>query len=381
MAASAPAGDPFEALGDPNRRAIVELLSARGPIGAGARRRAPDQPPGGVAAPPAAEGSGPRRRGAVGTRRIYRLQDQGIEAVQAYLAEVWGDAVARFRLTAENTKPARPGQAKSTDRARDRAAPAELRDRLPGRARLRRLDDAAVDVVAEGPFRVRRPRHASSCSSPASAAASSSGRPDGTEIDWGEITLWSPPSRLGYLWHIGRDRSDATDVELTFVDVGDGRTRLDIVHSRLGAARRRGRRLAGGEHGGLERARAPTSPPRREASTPVGLRSVSGPRSGPAASVASAHGRCYLLPACPVLPGWSCAAVVLIAAVLVPVVPGGDTPRRRRSRRTGAGRTSPRTSSTASRWAVGDGGSRSRRRSTRTRSVTRCCSSASSSPS
>jgi uncharacterized protein YndB with AHSA1/START domain len=55
--------------------------------------------------------------------------------------------------------------------------------------------------------------------------------PDGTEIDWGEVTLWSPPERLGYLWHIRRDRSDATDVELTFVDVGNGRTRLDIVHA------------------------------------------------------------------------------------------------------------------------------------------------------
>jgi hypothetical protein len=53
---------------------------------------------------------------------------------------------------------------------------------------------------------------------------------DGTEIDWGEITLWNPPTRLGYLWHISRDRSDATDVELTFVDAGNGRTRLEIEH-------------------------------------------------------------------------------------------------------------------------------------------------------
>jgi uncharacterized protein YndB with AHSA1/START domain len=62
--------------------------------------------------------------------------------------------------------------------------------------------------------------------------------PDGGEIDWGQITDWSPPRRLGYVWHISRDRSDATDVELTFVDLGDGTTRLDIVHrgwERLGA--------------------------------------------------------------------------------------------------------------------------------------------------
>ena len=40
-----------------------------------------------------------------GTRRIYRLHDQGVEAVEAYLVQVWGDAVARFRLLAENTRP------------------------------------------------------------------------------------------------------------------------------------------------------------------------------------------------------------------------------------------------------------------------------------
>jgi hypothetical protein len=62
--------------------------------------------------------------------------------------------------------------------------------------------------------------------------------PDGTEIDWGEITQWSPPERLGYLWHITRNRSDATTVDLHFVALDDGTTRLDIVHDgweRLGA--------------------------------------------------------------------------------------------------------------------------------------------------
>ena len=45
--------------------------------------------------------------------------------------------------------------------------------------------------------------------------------------------------RLAYLWHIRRDRADATDVELTFADAGDGTTRVEIVHTgweRLGAA-------------------------------------------------------------------------------------------------------------------------------------------------
>jgi DNA-binding transcriptional ArsR family regulator len=39
-----------------------------------------------------------------GTRRLYRLHDEGIEAVQAYLEQVWGEVAARFRIAAENTR-------------------------------------------------------------------------------------------------------------------------------------------------------------------------------------------------------------------------------------------------------------------------------------
>ena len=42
-----------------------------------------------------------------GTRRIYRLHDEGIEAVRAYLEQVWGDAAARFSLLASNTRGTR----------------------------------------------------------------------------------------------------------------------------------------------------------------------------------------------------------------------------------------------------------------------------------
>ena len=41
----------------------------------------------------------------LGTRRMYHLHDQGVEAVRAYVERVWGDAAARFRLVARNTPP------------------------------------------------------------------------------------------------------------------------------------------------------------------------------------------------------------------------------------------------------------------------------------
>jgi len=61
---------------------------------------------------------------------------------------------------------------------------------------------------------------------------------DGTEHDWGEVTVWEPPSRLDYLWFLRADRSDATDVGIRFVPVGQDATRVEITHSgweRLGA--------------------------------------------------------------------------------------------------------------------------------------------------
>jgi uncharacterized protein YndB with AHSA1/START domain len=61
--------------------------------------------------------------------------------------------------------------------------------------------------------------------------------PAGAEHDWGEVLVWEPPRRLVYLWHLRFDRSDATEVEVTFDASGEG-TSVSIVHrgwERLGA--------------------------------------------------------------------------------------------------------------------------------------------------
>ncbi len=63
-------------------------------------------------------------------------------------------------------------------------------------------------------------------------------RPGGQEHDWGEVTIWEPPTRLGYTWHLNRDRSDATEVEVRFVPRDAATTIVEIEHrgwERLGA--------------------------------------------------------------------------------------------------------------------------------------------------
>ena len=54
---------------------------------------------------------------------------------------------------------------------------------------------------------------------------------DGVEHDWGEVTLWDPPRRLGYLWHLRTDRSAATSVEIRFQPATDATTRIEIEHA------------------------------------------------------------------------------------------------------------------------------------------------------
>jgi DNA-binding transcriptional ArsR family regulator len=102
-AAGAPAGDPFDALGDPNRRAIVELLGGGGRSVGELADALPISRPAVSRHLRLLREAGLVVEEPVGTRRIYRLHVQGVEAVEEYLRQVWGDAAARFRLLAENT--------------------------------------------------------------------------------------------------------------------------------------------------------------------------------------------------------------------------------------------------------------------------------------
>ena len=96
-------GDAFEALGDPNRRAIVELLGERD---RSVRELADELP---ISRPAVSrhlrvlKQAGLVTDRAEGTRRLYRLHDEGIDAVREYLERVWGETAARFRLAADNT--------------------------------------------------------------------------------------------------------------------------------------------------------------------------------------------------------------------------------------------------------------------------------------
>ncbi len=96
------AASALEALGDPTRRAIVEAL--RGgprPVGEIAREL-PVSRPAVSRHLRLLKDAGLVVDSAKGTRRLYSLNAEGIEAVRAYVDDLWGEALTRFRLVAEN---------------------------------------------------------------------------------------------------------------------------------------------------------------------------------------------------------------------------------------------------------------------------------------
>jgi DNA-binding transcriptional ArsR family regulator len=100
-----PAGDPFEALGDPHRREIVELLRGGGRSVGDIAQALPISRPAVSRHLRLLKHAGLVTEQPKGTRRIYQLDVHGIDTVENYIAQVWGDAVTRFRLMAENTAP------------------------------------------------------------------------------------------------------------------------------------------------------------------------------------------------------------------------------------------------------------------------------------
>ncbi|PRX51422.1 uncharacterized protein YndB with AHSA1/START domain [Prauserella shujinwangii] len=61
---------------------------------------------------------------------------------------------------------------------------------------------------------------------------------EGEEADWGRVLVWEPPHRLAMTWRvnghwqrIGDD--EASEIEVTFVPLDSGRTRVELAHLHL----------------------------------------------------------------------------------------------------------------------------------------------------
>ena len=95
----------LDALGDPTRRRVLELVRETGPVAVGAI--AAELP---VSRPAVSQhlrvlvGAGLVTCRAEGTRHLYAVQPDGLAALRLWLDGFWDEALARFKRVAEGSE-------------------------------------------------------------------------------------------------------------------------------------------------------------------------------------------------------------------------------------------------------------------------------------
>lgn len=101
MLTYAPETDGFAALSDPTRRTIFELVAARPRAVGELANELPVSRPAVSQHLKVLRAAGLVSDQAVGTRRIYRVDPAGVEALRSYLDRFWSQALAAFKAAAE----------------------------------------------------------------------------------------------------------------------------------------------------------------------------------------------------------------------------------------------------------------------------------------
>lgn len=97
------------ALGDPTRRAIFESLASRPKAVGELAAELPVSRPAVSQHLRVLKDAGLVTDRADGTRRIYQIRQQGVQAIHGYLDQMWGQAMAAFQAEAERAAGCVPG--------------------------------------------------------------------------------------------------------------------------------------------------------------------------------------------------------------------------------------------------------------------------------
>ena len=209
-------------LADPTRRAIVAALrSGPSPVG-GIADGLPISRPAVSQHLKCLSDAGLVRAEAKGTRRIYRLDPEALEALHRYLDGLWGDVLTRFAEFVETQKeetmlppivktlhvPVSPSEAFHLFTAR-------IAEWWPVESHSLSATSGEVPASVEV-----EPREGGQVLERCT---------DGETRPWGRVTAWQPGEKFAVAWHVGRGEAEATDVTVVFARV-EGGTQVTLTH-------------------------------------------------------------------------------------------------------------------------------------------------------
>jgi len=184
-----------------------------------------------------------------GTRHIYRLDPRGFAELRAWLDRFLDEddeGAEATPITAAGPAPALTDAGAGEAGGAAGPAPAGETGPLRKSITVRRTPPTAFRLFTQG-IASWWPLTSHSLSGADAASCTIEGRPGGRVFErtrlgrpliWGHVLEWEPPRRLVFTWHPGREAGTAQEIEVSFRDVGDGATLVELEHrgwERIGA--------------------------------------------------------------------------------------------------------------------------------------------------
>ncbi|MFW6034512.1 MAG: metalloregulator ArsR/SmtB family transcription factor [bacterium] len=225
-------------LADPSRRAIFELL-ARRPCSVGELAQ---QLP--ISRPAVSQHLRVLKDGGLvvsrpeGTRRLYRLNPDGVTALRAWLDRVWDESLTAFQKAAEAAPVDTEQEHTMTSAPPIPAVHAKITVGAPVEHAFRVFTESFHTWWPTG-YHIGQAEMAEAVLEPRAGGRWYERGVDGSECDWGRVLAWEPPHRLVLTWQINgewrydADPEHASEVEVRFTADGPEQTTVELEHRHL----------------------------------------------------------------------------------------------------------------------------------------------------
>ena len=220
-------------LGDPTRRAIFELLSERPSSVGDLAALVPVSRPAVSQHLKVLKDAGLLMDERDGTRRIYRLDPDGVAEMRAYLDRFWNLAMAGFKRTGGATT-------KGNEMSMSVSAPVELS--IDVEASIEEAFEVFTQDMGSwwpADHHILQAELAEMVFEPKVGGQILDRGVDGSECRWARVLVYDPPNRVVFTWDISlawqveTDPAKTSEVDVRFTPVAPDRTRVDLVHRNI----------------------------------------------------------------------------------------------------------------------------------------------------